>query len=74
MNYVLGILCLVLITVPLVYEREHPLVCVEESTVKEILAVNYRTATFLMEDGRKVDISQATLKPGDTVCLRMEHQ
>lgn len=47
-----------------------PPTCVEEAVVKEILSVQYRHATFLLTDGRQVTLSQATLKPGDTFCMR----
>lgn len=56
----------------IVYDETHPYACVDEGVVKEILAVNYRSATFLLEDGRTIDLSQATLKPGDTTCLKRE--
>jgi len=63
---VIGVVC------AFAYDENHPWECVDSGTIKEILAVNYRTATFLLEDGRIVDFNQAILKPGDTVCLKRE--
>ena len=50
----------------------HPMMCVEKTTVKSILALNYRSATILTSDGMEHEVSQATLKPGDDFCLRYE--
>lgn len=38
--------------------------------VKEILALNYRDADILLENGAIMSVNQATLKPGDTVCYQ----
>ncbi len=44
-------------------------VCYEEGIVLDILSVNYRDATILTDKG-KVILNQATVKDGDTICLR----
>lgn len=46
-------------------------VCHEEVIVLDILKVNYRSATILTDKGEKV-LNQATVKDGDTICLRGE--
>jgi len=46
-------------------------VCHEEGVVLDILSVNYRDATILTDKG-KIILNQATIKDGDTICLRSE--
>ena len=46
-------------------------VCLEEAVVLDILSVNYRSATILTDKGEVV-LNQATVKDGDTLCLRSE--
>ncbi|KKL54250.1 hypothetical protein LCGC14_2267310 [marine sediment metagenome] len=44
-------------------------VCYEEGVVLDILKVHYRDATILTDKG-EVILNQATVKDGDTICLR----
>ena len=44
-------------------------VCYEEGIVLDILKVHYRDATILTDKG-EVILNQATVKDGDTICLR----
>lgn len=46
-------------------------VCYEEAIVLDILKVHYRSATILTDKGEVV-LNQATVKNGDTICLRGE--
>jgi sensor c-di-GMP phosphodiesterase-like protein len=50
----------------------HPYKCVQTSIVTQILELQYREAMIQLADGRKVVVDQATLKPGDTFCLKRE--
>lgn len=71
---VLGILIMFII-IPgyLVYDENVNThwVCHEETIVLDILEVDYRSATILTDKGEKV-LNQATVKDGDTICLRGE--
>lgn len=51
-----------------------PFTCVERSPVKEILELRYRDAIILLGNGQKIDVNQATLKPGDLVCSKWERR
>ncbi len=44
-------------------------VCYEEGIVLDILSVSYRDALILTDKGKMV-LNQATVKDGDTICLR----
>lgn len=52
------------------YDEETRPVCVSNAKVKEILSVQYREATFLLDNGQIETYIQATLKPGDIVCTQ----
>ena len=52
----------------------HPYVCVQTSTVKTILSINYRDATILLENGETKVVNQAKLAPGDKFCLKTEQK
>lgn len=72
MKAVLQFLCLlgaVVIIGTALSDHSEPGVCTDESKVKAILSIDYRDATILLEDGRKLRVNQASLKPGDTYCV-----
>lgn len=56
------------------YDRTNPIVCVEKSKVKEILALQYRDGVIRLEDGRVITVNQMTLKPGDTLCVKYDRK
>jgi hypothetical protein len=45
-------------------------VCTEQSSVKTIDSLDYRSATITLSNGNKMDVYQATLKPGDSICAK----
>lgn len=53
-----------------VYDVVHPVICTESSNVTSILSLDYRSADILLENGSKVTVNQATLKPGDAYCVK----
>jgi hypothetical protein len=46
--------------------------CVEEVRVVEILELRYRDAVILTSDGQHRTVNQATLRPGDALCVRRD--
>jgi hypothetical protein len=44
--------------------------CLDQTTVAEILSLNYRRAEIRLADGRTTSVWQATLKPGDPMCIK----
>ena len=50
----------------------HPRYCVDEHVVKSILELKYRDALIELDNGQHVTVYQASLKPGDTHCLKWE--
>lgn len=48
----------------------HPMICVEQTTVKEILELDYRDGVILLSNGETRRVNQATLKPGDSFCVK----
>lgn len=51
------------------FDKQHPPICQEWSSVKTILSVDYRDATVLMENGKILTINQGHVKPGTKMCL-----
>lgn len=52
------------------YDHTHPPICLTETKVVSIDAVHYRSASITLADGQKVEVFQATLKPGDNFCIQ----
>lgn len=44
--------------------------CVDTARVGKIVELKYRDAVVELTDGRRVTVNQATLKPGDQMCVR----
>jgi len=44
--------------------------CVETATVEKILELQYRDAVIQLSNGKIITVNQATLKPGDSVCIQ----
>lgn len=69
---------LILVTAGLVTtcvrDSNNPLTCVQSSKVKEILSVNYRSASIKLVSGEVITLNQATIKPGDDYCLKYLRQ
>lgn len=47
--------------------------CLEQTKVKEIVALMYRDAKIKLDDGSTMIVNQATLKPGDTICKKWKY-
>jgi len=74
-NYImLGMIAIVFGVVAYIIHDEElntHVVCRKEAIVLDILKVHYRSATILTDKGEIV-LNQATVKDGDTICLRSE--
>jgi len=70
-----SIAALVIFAITLTYiDAAYPYTCLEHSTVKSILSLNYRDATILLENGSTVAVNQATLKPGEEFCVKYDRK
>lgn len=54
--------------VAIVRDVVDPYVCVENTTVKEILSLNHRDAYILLSNDETVKVNQVTLSIGDNFC------
>jgi len=66
------LLLAVFITLVLILARCNPpgnIVCKRSETVTSILELKYRDAVVLLSNDEKLIVNQASLKPGDTVCV-----
>ncbi len=59
-------------TAQLAHDFYYPLVCTQHQVVDSIVELKYRTAVVRLADGTLMPVYQATLKPGDSICTRME--
>lgn len=55
-------------------DENHPLVCVQEAKVEIILSLHGRKANLLLDNGTTYMVDQASLRPGDTICLKKERK
>lgn len=57
-----------------VQQTKYKMVCTSESMVVDIISLEYRDATIKLANGQIVKVNQATLKKGDSYCLRYEKE
>ena len=50
--------------------ERHPITCDEYSVVTRILSVEYRESTVQLANGKTKTQYQATVKPGDLMCMK----
>lgn len=75
LNMFFGILSMILAGIAYYYDNQNIKTrqCLDEVTVTEILSLDYRDATIKLSNGNTKVVNQATLKPGDKLCLKFNH-
>lgn len=67
---ILLLICISILWYGIHYDKTHPPVCLTNTKVVSIDALIYRSAMITLADGQKVEVNQATLKPGDNFCTK----